>query len=350
MDIFVFFVIIRKIYNVALLKASMATYLVTGGAGFIGTNLCTELVAQGHTVRVIDNLSVSAVNLAYLESIGVRVIVADIVNFEEMKPHFAGVDVVFHLAAMNRAQRSIEQPIAAHHVNITGTLHVLEAMRMQHVPKIIFASSSSVYAERSGLLTEESPLAPPHPYGVGKLAGEQYVRVYGDLHGIQYVILRFFSVYGPRQLGAIEKAGVVAKYLYLARENKPLPVYGSGLQLRNFTYVGDVVRGCLLAAQTPRANGQIINLANPNEVSVLELATVVREVTKTTSTIVHEPELAGDPPRNPADVSKAKQILGYEPQVGFREGIQQTLQWYDEMHGNSSARTPSSQHLHVQHR
>lgn len=308
----------------------MAKYLVTGGAGFIGSNLCEELRRKGHSVIALDNLSVSDVNVPWLQKIGVEFIQADITDYASIELHFRNVDVVFHLAAMNRAQRSIEQPVAAHHVNITGTLHVLEAMRKHNVPKIVFASSSSVYAGRKGLLSEEDNLAPPHPYGVGKLAGEHYIRVYAELFGIRYVTLRFFSVYGPHQLGTIEKAGVVAKFIHQARTGAPMVIYGSGEQLRNFTYVGDVVRCCVLAAGSAEAEGQIINVANSTEVSVRELAEIVQRVIKTKAAIEHSPPLAGDPLRNAADVSKAQKILKYAAQITFEKGIEETVNWYDK--------------------
>lgn len=307
----------------------MMTSLVTGGAGFIGTNLCAALVGQGHRVIALDNLSTSAQNLPRLQELGVDLRVADIADYAAMESHFAGVDLVFHLAAMNRAQRSMEQPVAAHHTNVTGTLYVLEAMRKHRVPKVVFASSSSVYAVRTGPLQEEDPLCPPHPYGVGKLAAEHYVRLYGELFGVRWCTLRLFSVYGPNQLGDIEKAGTVAKYIHLARQGMPLPVYGSGQQQRNFTYVGDVVRGCLLAAERYEAEGHVINIAHPQEVSVLALADLVRQTTESSIEVVYEAALKGDPLRNPANIGKAQRLLGYLAQVSLREGLAKTLVWYD---------------------
>ena len=310
----------------------MTRYLVTGAAGFIGTNLCETLRAEGHDVVAFDNLSVSDANLPVLKRIGAEFIKGDISDHATVMRVFRDVDCIIHLAAMNRAQRSIDDPITAHEWNITGTLNILEAMRLNKIPKIVFASSSSVYAGRGGVLREDDPLAPPHPYGVGKLAAEHYVRVYGELFSIKYVTLRFFSVYGPYQLGTIDKAGVVAKYIHNARTHKPLPVYGDGSQLRNFTYVADVVRSIMLAAASAVAEGHIINIANPNEISVKELAQITINVTGAAVTIVHEPPLKGDPQRNAADVTKAKQTLLYVPQVSFEEGIRKTIEWYDAIH------------------
>ena len=312
----------------------MARYLVTGAAGFIGTNLCETLCHEGHDVIAFDNLSVSDANLPILERIGAHFIKGDISDHATVMRVFRDVDCVIHLAAMNRAQRSIDDPITAHEWNITGTLNILEAMRVNKIPKIVFTSSSSVYAGRGGVLREDDPLAPPHPYGVGKLAAEHYVRVYSELFGIRYVTLRFFSVYGPYQLGTIDKAGVVAKYIHNARTTTPLPVYGDGTQLRNFTYVGDVVRSVLLAAESTTAEGHIINIANPNEISVKELAQITIDATRTAATIIHEPPLKGDPQRNAADVTKAKQILLYVPAISFEDGIRKTVAWYDTYHKN----------------
>lgn len=296
--------------------------LVTGGAGFIGSHLCLALMDEGHDVVAIDNMSVSKDNVSLLEENGVEIINADI-NENEIEWCYVGVDVVFHLAAMNRAQRSIENPVAAHHANITGTLQVLEAMRKYKVPKIIFASSSSVYEGGADLLKETDALAPLHPYGVGKLASEHYVRVYGLLHGIKWITLRLFSVYGERQLGNIDKAGVVAKYIHLAQQGKPLPVYGDGLQTRNFTYVGDVVRAFLLAMEADFSG--VLNIAAHKEITVLDIAKLVSLATTTNVAIEHLPELQGDPKKNAADTRRAKYVLGYEARIGFPIGVLRTV-------------------------
>ncbi|MFH0775871.1 MAG: NAD-dependent epimerase/dehydratase family protein [bacterium] len=303
--------------------------LVTGGAGFIGTNLVEELVKQGHKVRVIDNLSVSSSNVGFLKEIGADLQVEDIADYERIQGLFEGIDVVFHLAAMNRAQRSIEYPLAANAANITGTLNTLEASRRSGVKRFINISSSSVYAGvRDGLLSEDMPLAPPHPYGVGKLAGEHYARIYHELYGLPTVTLRYFSVYGPRQLGDIEKAGVIAKFIHLASQEKPLEIYGDGEQQRNFTYISDVVKLTIKSSEVPNAVGEVINVANPNEVSVHYLADAVEKVMKKPLERNYLPGLVGDPKRNPADVSKADKLLEFVPEVSFSEGIEKTVEWY----------------------
>ena len=304
-------------------------YLITGGAGFIGSNLAESLIGDGNEVVVVDNLSVSDVNVPFLKECGAEVRVADIADYEAIAEYFSGVDVVVHLAAMNRAQRSIEQPLAANDVNITGTLNCLEASRRHGVKRFVNISSSSVYAsQRDVLLQEDMPLAPPHPYGVGKLAGEHYTRIYQELYGLETVSLRFFSVYGPRQLGAIDKAGVVAKFIHHAMTDQPLEIYGDGTQLRNFSYVTDVVECVRRAATIEAAAGEVINIANAREVDVNYLASVVKEVTGKNLEIVHTEPLQGDPVRNSADVTKCQTLLGFTPQKSFEDGVKEVCDWY----------------------
>jgi UDP-glucose 4-epimerase len=304
-------------------------YLVTGGAGFIGTNLCERLIKEGHSVIALDNLSVSDVNVSFLESLGVTVVVQDIVSYEAIEPFFKDVDVVIHLAAMNRAQRSIEKPLEANAVNIDGTLNCLEASRHNQVDRFVNISSSSVYAsQRDVLLKEDMALAPPHPYGVGKLAGEHYTRIYRDIYELNTVSLRFFSVYGPRQLGGIDKAGVVAKFIHHAMTGAPIEIYGDGKQLRNFSYVEDVVECVLRASTVKSAIGEVINIASPQEIDVNTLATLVGEVTGKELEIVHRDVLIGDPSRNPANTQKCQDILDFVPRFSFKEGISSSFEWY----------------------
>jgi nucleoside-diphosphate-sugar epimerase len=303
--------------------------LVTGGAGFIGTNLVEELVRLKHTVIVIDNLEVTDSNVATLKRLKVAFYKKDIAKYDEIKRLFSKIDIVFHLAAMNRAQRSIEDPLRANASNITGTLNCLEAARQAKVKRFVFISSSSVYAgQRNKNLTEDMPLAPPHPYGVGKLAGEHYARIYHEIYGLETVILRYFSVYGPRQLGMIDKAGVVAKFIHCAVQGKPMEIFGDGEQKRNFTYVKDVVHYSILASQAPSAVGKVINIAAEEEISVNELVALIGKISKKTLKKVYLTRPGGDPDRNPADISMAKKILGYKPQYSFVQGITETVAWY----------------------
>jgi UDP-glucose 4-epimerase len=301
---------------------------VTGGAGFIGSHIVEALVKKGHAVRVIDNLSVSDTNVSLLKSLDAELYVADIGDFDQIKDLFSGVDTVFHLAAMNRAQRSIEKPLEANSVNVTGTINVLEASKRYGVKRFINISSSSVYSGvRESLLSEDMPLSPSHPYGVGKLAGEHYVRIYYELYGLPTLTLRYFSVYGPRQLGNIEKAGVIARFIHLAYQGRPLEIYGTGEQRRNFTYVSDVVEVTIRSAEADVV-GKIINVANEREVSVNHLADVVKRVVRDVG-VRYLPIQKADPERNPADIRYAKKFLNFSPKVSLEDGVERTAEWYE---------------------
>jgi len=304
--------------------------LVTGGAGFIGSSLVEQLVERGATVRVIDNLSAGNQNVPFIESLGAEFHNLDIADHDDIKELFADIEVVFHLAAMNRAQRSINDPITANQTNIDGTLYCLKAALDSGVKKFVFASSSSVYkGVEDSLLSEEMPLRPPHPYGVGKLAGEHYCRLFNDLYGLPTTVLRYFSVYGPRQRGDIDFAAVIPKFILAALRNEDITVYGDGNQSRNFTYVGDVVRGTMLAGGSDKVDGVVMNLAAEQEVTVNAIANAVVELIDTDSNIVHLPPIKGDPARNPADISRAKELLGYTPEFSLEEGIKRTLEAFE---------------------
>ncbi|MEW6482706.1 MAG: NAD-dependent epimerase/dehydratase family protein, partial [bacterium] len=201
--------------------------------------------------------------------------------------------------------------------------------RRAGISRFINISSSSIYAGvRDRLLSEDMPLSPPHPYGVGKLAGEHYARIYYELYGLPFVTLRYFSVYGPRQLGDIDKAGVIAKFIYCAFSYKPLTIYGNGEQKRNFTYVSDVTDLTIKASEVDSAIGKTINLANPNEVSINYLVEIIKKILGEELKIEYLPPIKGDPPRNPADISRLKEVLGASLKVNFEEGIRRTIDWY----------------------
>ncbi len=307
----------------------MKTFLVTGGAGFIGSNLVEELVKRGNKVKVIDSLVVGDNNVEFLKRLGVELYKEDISNFDRIKDLFKGVDIVIHLAAMNRAQKSIIDPLRANQVNITGTLNCLEAARQAKVKKFVNISSSSVYAGREGALAEDYMTNPPHPYGAGKLAGEHYTRLYNQLYGMNTLTLRYFSVYGPRQLGHIDKAGVVAKFIYKAYNDEPLEIYGNGNKMRNFSFVKDVVNMTILAAENDSANGEVINIASEEEISINQLVEVIKKNIKNKKIKVkYTEELKGDPDRNPPNIEKAKKILKYKPKYNFESGIKKTIEWF----------------------
>tara|TARA_B100000029_G_C17536242_1_gene944976 strand:- start:1043 stop:1786 length:744 start_codon:yes stop_codon:yes gene_type:complete len=235
---------------------------------------------------------------------------------------FKNVDIVFHLAAMNRAQRSINDPIKSNNINVNGTLNCLHLAHLSGVKKFVFVSSSSVYkGAREKELREDMNLEPLHPYGVGKLSSEHYCRIYQNLFGLDNTVLRYFSVYGPRQRGDIEHAGVIAKFFLQAKKNEDITVYGKGDQKRNFSLVNDVVRGTIMAAESEKCNGETINIASEKEITVLEIAEKIIDITKSSSRIVNLEALQGDPKRNPADVTKAKTLFGFSADYSIDDGL-----------------------------
>lgn len=301
--------------------------LVTGGGGFIGSHLA-EALSRDKDVGVLDNFSVGTQNKALLESQGILVKTGDIRDFNTVKSCVIGCHTVFHLAAMNRAARSIQDPLEANAVNVDGTLNVLEACRKHDVEKLVFASSSSVYGGGTDVKREDSPCRPLHPYGVGKRTGEEYCRIYHEVYGLKTVVLRYVSVYGPRQRGDIPYAAVVPKFIEQLLAGKPLTVFGDGTQKRHFTYVQDTVDITVTASQKPHAVGQIFNVAAPEEKSILSIVAAMERVTGKTACIAHQPPAGPDPARNTMDTTKIKKTLGVQPSHTLENGLQKMVQWY----------------------
>lgn len=299
--------------------------VVTGGAGFIGSHLSEALAEMWDEVLVVDNLSVGSQNVPLLKGRGIRFAKGDIRNFPLMKKLFKNADAVFHLAAMNRAMRSIKNPLEANEVNVTGTLNVLEACRTNDVAKTIFASSSSVYGGAEAVNRESQKLHPLHPYGVGKLAGEEYCRVYNDLYGIKTSVLRYVSVYGPRQRGDIPYAAVIPKFTKAILSGKQLEVFGSGRQKRQFTFVKDTVNATIAAWKSGRAWGEVFNIASPKESGILEIAGTLEKITGRKARLKFLSAIPGDPMRNRIDVGKAKRLLSFKAAYSLERGLRETV-------------------------
>ncbi|MBI2044447.1 NAD-dependent epimerase/dehydratase family protein [Candidatus Pacearchaeota archaeon] len=302
--------------------------LVTGGAGFIGSHLVDELIRRRFNVKVIDNLSVTRDNVSRLNDLGAELHVADISNFDAISPIFDGVDGVIHLAAMNRAQRSIDNPIVAHKANIDGTINVLESCRINNVKRVVNISSSSVYGNSLKYPRhEDNELIPPHPYGVGKLAGENYARVFHELFGIQTATARLFSVFGPRQRPDITYAAVIPKFIHNIHAGKPIEVYGDGSQKRSFTFVSDAVHGILSVYEKARGKGEVYNIAAPEEVSINDLVREIEFVTGKKAIIRNTPPLKGDPEKNTVDIRRASANLGFNAKFSLRNGLKESYKW-----------------------
>jgi UDP-glucose 4-epimerase len=308
------------------------TVLVTGGAGFIGSHLVERLLAEGHAVRVLDNFSSgSRANLPFADRYGaaLTVIEGDIRDGGTVARAMAGVSVVFHQAAMRSVPRSVADPLGANEHNVTGTLNVLQAARQADVPRVVYASSSSVYGDRPDLpKREDQPPAPISPYAVSKAAGEQYAAVWSRLYGVETVGLRYFNVFGPRQDPTSEYAAVIPRFILWALRGEPLQIHGDGDQSRDFTYVDNVVQANLLAGRVDGVGGEVFNVGCGARISLLDIAARLESSLGRGLERRHGPARAGDVRHTLADIDKAKRLLGYSPMVGFDEGFRQTLAFF----------------------
>lgn len=301
--------------------------LITGGAGFIGSSLVDGLLAAGAEARVLDNFSTgNRANLAHVAG-NVEVVEGDLRSYERVHNAVAGCDVVFHQGALPSVPRSIADPLTSSEINVGGTLNVLLAARDAGVRRVVFASSSSVYGDAPGFPREESQATEPMaPYAVSKLAAEQYCRVATRVYGLETVSLRYFNVFGPRQDPLSQYSAVIPKFIAALREGRAPLVYGDGGQSRDFTYVTDIVRANLLAADAPApAAGRVINIACGRDHSLNELVALLRSLVGSDV----EAELAesrpGDVRRSLADISLARELLGFVPEVDFEEGLRRTV-------------------------
>ena len=306
--------------------------LVTGGAGFIGSNLVRALLERGHAVRVLDNLSTGRrSNLADVAD-DVELIVGSVEHLATAGRAIEGVSRVFHEAAIPSVARSVAAPIASHEANATGTLNVLLAARDAGVERVVYASSSSVYGDADELpVTEEARPKPISPYAVSKLAGEHYMAAFHASFGLPTVALRYFNVFGPLQDPASEYAAVVPRFTTAALKGGPVTIYGDGEQSRDFTFIGDVVQANLLAAEAPsEAWGRTFNVAYNDRHSVNDLLREIRALVPD----VHQPEPVYAPPRageirdSQADNTAAMEVLRFRPAWTFEDGLRTTVDWF----------------------
>jgi UDP-N-acetylglucosamine/UDP-N-acetyl-alpha-D-glucosaminouronate 4-epimerase len=310
------------------------TFLVTGGAGFIGSHIVERLLTEDTRtiVRVLDNLSTgSPANLGFATGLGARLemVTGDIRDAATVERAAAGVDVIFHQAALRSVPLSVDDPLGTNDINVTGTLHVLEAARRQRVRRVVYASSSSVYGENPELpKREDQTPSPLSPYGVSKLAGEQYAGVWNRLYGVETVGLRYFNVFGPRQDPASEYAAVIPRFILWALGNEPLEIHGDGTQSRDFTYVENVVLANRLAADAAGAAGGVFNVGVGSRVSLLDIVGRLEKIVQRPLERRHTPRRAGDVPHSLADIGKAHRLLGYAPVVDFDEGFRRTLDYF----------------------
>ncbi len=306
----------------------MALYLVTGGAGFIGSHLAEELARRGERVRVVDNLATGKrANLAHLPQ--VDFMEGDLAEFNVARRAVQGVDYVLHQAAIPSVPRSVQDPITSNRANIDASLNVLVAARDGGVKRLVYAGSSSAYGNTPTLpKVETMPTAPLSPYALQKLVAEQYCQMFTRLSGLETVTIRDFNVFGPRQDPSSPYSGVISLFISALCEGQQPKIYGDGEHTRDFTYVANVVDGVLRACHAEGASGEVINVATAGRISLNQLFRTLRTLTGAKVEPTYAEPRAGDVKDSQADVSKARRILGYEPIVTFEEGLDRTVAWY----------------------
>ncbi len=314
-------------------------YVVTGGAGFIGSNTVDELVRRGASVVVLDDLSAGKEdNLAEVRN-KISFIKGSINDLEAVRRAMHEADYVLHLAARTSVPRSIKDPLETNRVNIEGTLNVLVAARDAKVKRVVLAASSSAYGETPVLPKVETMQPQPiSPYGVTKYVGELYAQMFGRVYGLQNVSLRYFNVFGPRQDPASPYSGVLSKFCTAFLEQTEPVVFGDGEQTRDFTYIENVVQANLSACEAPGASGRAINVGTGDRISLNQTLQLLREISGNSLEAKYDPAREGDIRDSQADLTLSRELLNYEPTVNFAEGLRRTFAWYQESQAKANAR------------
>lgn len=312
----------------------MRTFLVTGGAGFIGSHITEALATRGDRVRVLDNLSTGqAANLAKIRG-QVDFIEGDLLDAKTVARAVEGVDCIFHEAALASVPLSVERPMDTNAVGVTGTVSLLDAARRAGVRRLVMAGSSAVYGDQpTSSKREADPTAPISPYGASKLAGEVYCQAFTATYRFETVILRYFNVFGPRQDPASPYSAVIPLFITALLAGKQPTVYGDGQQSRDFSYIDNVVHANLLAADAAGVAGRVFNIADGRSVSLLTLIAALNRLLETSVQPLHAPPRVGDIRESLADITQARRWLGYEPQVDFHEGLRRSIAYYRGMLG-----------------
>jgi nucleoside-diphosphate-sugar epimerase len=310
----------------------MSVFLITGGAGFIGSNIVKYLVGKEETVKVFDNLSTG--NLKNIENFlnlsNFSMIKADLTDEEEVKKAITGVDYILHQAAIPSVQRSIEHPVRSNDSNIKGTLNLLIAARDEKVKKLVYASSSSIYGAVKELpKREDMAIAPLSPYALTKYAGERYCQIFSNIYGLPTICLRYFNVFGPGQNPDSEYSAVIPKFIKLMLEGESPVIFGDGEQSRDFTYVDNVVMANILAAHSD-VSGEVINIACGERRTVNKLIESLNNILDKNIEPIYKESRLGDVKHSFADITKAKQLLGFEAQIKFNQGLEKTIKFYSK--------------------
>jgi UDP-glucose 4-epimerase len=311
----------------------MSTYLVTGGCGFIGSNIAEHLVAAGEKVRIIDNLSTgNRGNIAGFAD-KVELIEGDLLDYDTVRRATDGADYVLHQAALPSVQRSVEDPVTATRINVDGTVTLLKACVDSKVKRVVYAASSSAYGDQQALVKTEKLLPmPKSPYAVAKLTGEYFMNAFNDCYGLETVSLRYFNVFGPRQDPNSEYSAVIPQFVTKCLRGESPTIYGDGKQSRDFTYVENNVRGNILAATADDAAGKVMNVACGHSYSLLDLLAEINNILGTNIEPVFAPARKGDVKHSLADISRAQKTIGYEVTVDFHEGLRRTVEFYQLQH------------------
>jgi UDP-glucose 4-epimerase len=310
----------------------MAKFLVTGGAGFIGSNIAEALLKRGDEVRVLDNLSTGYTH--NLDGLNAELMKGDITDVAAVAKAVEGVDYVYHQAALASVPRSVKDPIATNEACVTGTVNILHEAKKAGVKRVIYAASSSAYGDQPFMSKRESDLpAPLSPYAVAKLAGEYYCHAFWETYGLETVCIRYFNVFGPRQDPGSEYSAVIPLFITALLEGRQPKIYGDGEQTRDFTFIKNVVHGNLLATEAPAAKvaGKTFNVANGKMISLNQMLAMLNELLGTDVQPIFEDARVGDVRDSLADISGARENLGYDPVVTFEEGLKQSIEFYKSM-------------------
>jgi nucleoside-diphosphate-sugar epimerase len=307
----------------------VATYLITGGAGFIGSNIAKTLVAKGEKVKILDNFNTGKKdNIAeFIDEI--EVIDGDFTNEKMVQSALKQVDVVFHQGAIPSVPKSIQNPIESNHANVSGTLQLLQGAVEAKVSRFIYAASSSTYGDSETLPKHEQlPGNPMSPYAVSKYAGELYCKVFHNLYGLETVSLRYFNVFGPRQDPNSKYAAVIPSFIKAMLNDQPPTIFGDGTQSRDFTFIDNVVSANLLAANAPKLQGESVNIGGGASIDLNSLVDEINSLLGKHIQASYGPERPGDVKHSLADIHLAEKLIAYRPTVSFREGLRQTVEWF----------------------
>jgi nucleoside-diphosphate-sugar epimerase len=316
----------------------MDKFLVTGGAGFIGSNICTKLISQGYFVRVIDNLLTGKKSNLAAISDKIEFIEADMGNPDAARAAMKGIDVVLHQGALPSVPRSVDDPAATHRHCVDATFTLLLAARDAKVKRFVYAASSSAYGDTPTLpKVETMSVNPLSPYAAAKLIGEYYCSVFYKVFGLETISLRYFNVFGPHQDPTSQYAAAIPAFVTSILKDKPPKIYGDGEQSRDFTYVDNVVEANLLAARVKQTNGEVINIACGEAITVNAIIDMINKIVGKNIKPTYVPPNKGDVKHSLANISQAKKLIGFKPVVSFKEGLKKAIEWYRSAEGRQSS-------------